>query len=77
MLDRDAAPPVRTLTSEAIVVAAATTYEALTRDFGIDKPRLAIAALRLVVRSGAQTGHQVFVGFGERLPQAPYTREVF
>ena len=40
-------------------------------------PRLAIAALRLVVRSGAETVHQVFVGFGERLSQATYAREVF
>lgn len=47
---------VRTLTSEAIVVAAATTYEALTRDFGIDKPRLAIAALNPHAGEGGAMG---------------------
>jgi 4-hydroxythreonine-4-phosphate dehydrogenase len=36
---------VRELSSEAIVAAAATTHEALIKDFGIAAPRLAVAAL--------------------------------
>lgn len=35
----------RALTTEAIVDAAVTTHEALKRDFGVEAPRLAVAAL--------------------------------
>ncbi|MEQ1868113.1 MAG: 4-hydroxythreonine-4-phosphate dehydrogenase PdxA [Alphaproteobacteria bacterium] len=48
----------RTLTADAIVAAASTTYEALKRDFGIAAPRLAVAALNPHAGESGAMGHE-------------------